>query len=68
MSSVQDKLDLVLPRVEKPARYIGGEPYSVIRQPGDDILPLLYGCCESLDQVIGLLKNQLSEQEGFYGA
>ena len=38
MSSVQSRLDLVLPRVEKPARYIGGEPYSVIREPGDDIL------------------------------
>lgn len=27
-------------------------------EPSDDIRPLLYGCCESLDKVIGLLKKE----------
>ncbi len=52
MSSVQSRLDLVLPRVEKPARYIGGEPYSVIREPGDDILRFCF--CFSDTYEIGM--------------
>ena len=32
-NEVQEKLDRILPRVEKPARYIGEEPNSVIRAP-----------------------------------
>ena len=32
-SELREKLDLILPRVEKPARYIGGELHSIIKSP-----------------------------------
>ncbi|MBQ4505760.1 MAG: TIGR03960 family B12-binding radical SAM protein [Firmicutes bacterium] len=49
MSSVQKKLDLVLPRIEKPARYIGGEPYSVIREPAEDVLRFCFCFADSYE-------------------
>ena len=49
MSSVQKKLDLVLPRIEKPARYIGGEPYSVVRQPAGDVLRFCFCFADSYE-------------------
>ena len=36
MSSVQNELDKLLLKVEKPARYIGGELHSVVRDPAAD--------------------------------
>ena len=36
MSSVQKELDRLLLKVEKPARYIGGELHSVVRDPSAD--------------------------------
>ncbi|MBR5926408.1 MAG: B12-binding domain-containing radical SAM protein, partial [Firmicutes bacterium] len=38
MSNVQKQLDKILPLVEKPARYIGGELNSVIKEPAADML------------------------------
>ncbi len=38
MSSVQTQLDKILPKVEKPARYIGGELNQVIKKESDDML------------------------------
>ncbi len=38
MSSVQNKLDKILPKAEKPARYIGGELNQVIKAESDDLL------------------------------
>ncbi len=36
--SVQDKLDKILLRVEKPARYIGGEPNSILKETDPSML------------------------------
>ncbi len=33
---ISRKLDLILPRVEKPARYIGGELHSIVKEPAPD--------------------------------
>ena len=33
MSNVQKQLDRLLLKVEKPARYIGGELHSIVRAP-----------------------------------
>ncbi len=38
MSNVQKQLDKILPLVEKPARYIGGELNCVIKEPAPDML------------------------------
>ncbi|MDO5332147.1 MAG: B12-binding domain-containing radical SAM protein, partial [Bacillota bacterium] len=38
MSSVQEQLDRILPKVEKPARYIGGELNQVVKKDSSDIL------------------------------
>ncbi len=38
MSSVQKQLDRLLPKVEKPARYIGGELNSVVKEAREDML------------------------------
>ena len=34
-NKIQDKLDIVLNKVNKPARYIGGEPNIIIKKDGD---------------------------------
>ena len=34
-SKVQEKLDIVLNRVNKPARYIGGEPHMIYKEEGE---------------------------------
>ena len=34
-NNVQQKLDVLLPRVTKPARYIGGEPYQISKKEGE---------------------------------
>ena len=36
MSNVQKELDKLLLKVEKPARYIGGELHSIVRKPSSD--------------------------------
>ena len=36
MSNVQKELDRLLLKVEKPARYIGGELHSIVREPSSD--------------------------------
>lgn len=38
MNNVQTKLDKILPKVEKPARYIGGELNQVIKKDAEDML------------------------------
>lgn len=35
MNSIQEKLDGLLTKVTKPARYIGGEPYMIEKKPGE---------------------------------
>ena len=34
-NKVQEKLDILLNKVNKPARYIGGEPGSIIKKDGE---------------------------------
>lgn len=34
-NSVQEKLDILLPKVLKPARYIGGEPNMIVKKEGE---------------------------------
>ncbi len=33
-NNIQEKLDKILNRINKPARYIGGEPYTIIKENG----------------------------------
>ncbi len=68
---VSEKLELILPRVEKPARYIGGEPNCVIRTPGDDTFRFAFCFPDSYEigmSYLGMqiLYDMLNSTEGVY--
>ena len=70
-NKVQEKLDILLNKVNKPARYIGGEPGSILKKDGEFNIRFAF-CFPDTYEIgmssmgLALLYNVLNKSDSIY--